>query len=189
MNLLTPEYVKIAKKEKLLRLYVAMFLVLALALTIAIVFMLPSYFLLSLSKNDVLRRLRAAEEVFAKRNLISIENKVGATNDLIDLFDQNDGMRYALSPVLVKIANTASDGIKLSLLELRKNENGFFLIKLSGEAKTRENFLEYEKRLKSIAEIDSIASPVTNLLRESDSKFVLDLNIKKEFYKYESGKK
>ena len=66
MSFVAKNYKKEFRREKILRILIGFAVNLAVALMVGLVFMLPSYFILVFSKDDVLRRLQAAEEVFAR---------------------------------------------------------------------------------------------------------------------------
>lgn len=188
MALLTPKYEKFIRTEKLGRLLVAFILLLDAVVLTAIVFILPSYFYLTFSKDEVLRRLKSTEEVLTKRNSKDIEAKIESVNQMISEYEKNESRRRALSPILVKIAEAgaaAKASVRLKFLKLEQKEKGRdFIIVLSGLAPTREAFLDYLERLKLLPEAKTVISPVTNLLKETDVVFSLDFKLKKEFYDY-----
>ena len=64
MSLLTPNYEKEFRREKIIRVWISFIIILIIAAAAGLVFMLPSYFALALSKDDIFRRLQAEEKVF-----------------------------------------------------------------------------------------------------------------------------
>ena len=184
MALLTEEYEKIIKTEKIKRL---LFLFVALLVAVGamgIAFMLPSYFSAAFSKDAVLERLKLSEEILAKKNFKNIEAEVNRINTLIADFEKNESRRRLLAPLLLKIANTAPFAVDLRLLTLEAKSDGAAVLTINGRASTREVFLDYFEKLKKLEEAEAVISPVTNLLRETDVVFVLELKIKKEIYSY-----
>lgn len=188
MALLTPKYEKFIRTEKLGRLLVAFILLLDTVVLTAIVFILPSYFYLAFSKDEVLRRLRSTEEVLTKRDLKNTEAKIESVNKMIGEYEKNELRRRALSPILIKIAEAGAAekaSVRLKSLKLEQKEKGQdFIIVLNGQAPTREAFLDYLERLRLFPEARAVISPVTNLLKETDVIFSLDFKLKKEFYDY-----
>ena len=76
MNLLTPNYEKEFRHEKIIRVWISFLIILIIVAATGLVFMLPSYFALALSKDDILRRLQAEEKVFEKKEFKSLEEKI-----------------------------------------------------------------------------------------------------------------
>lgn len=183
MTLLTKEYEKIIRNEKLKRLSFLFIILLIVIVATGLAFMLPSYFSAAFSKDATLERLKLSEEVLAKKNFKNIEAEVNRINVLIADFEKNESRRRALAPLLLKITNTPSS-IVLKLLKLDTQKGGAATLTINGRAETREAFLDYFEKLKKFEEAEAVISPVTNLLRETDVVFVLEIKIKKEVYSY-----
>lgn len=185
MSLLTPNYEKEFRREKIIRVWISFFLILIIVAAAGLVFMLPPYFALVLSKDDILRRLQAEEKVFEKKEFKSLEEKIAALNEKIFTFEKNEKKRHAFAPLLNKISINAVSGIRLNSITLNKNEQGFFTFSVVGEADARDELLKYIDRLRMVKEFFSVNSPVANLLKENKASFILDIKINPEAYKYE----
>ncbi|MBI2023227.1 hypothetical protein HYT01_01530 [Candidatus Giovannonibacteria bacterium] len=184
-SFITEIYKKEIKRKKIATAILA-FLTLSISVAcVAIILMLPSYFLLRFSKKDVERRLKAQEEILARRDLGALETKIGEINGLAYTFEKNETKRFSLAKILVALSADIPSSIKLSGLKLDPSSAGKYAIKLDGQAATRNDFLGYVTALKAREEIASVDSPISNLLKEQKVNFTLTVNIKPEYYFYE----
>ncbi|OHB03603.1 MAG: hypothetical protein A3B03_02685 [Candidatus Zambryskibacteria bacterium RIFCSPLOWO2_01_FULL_42_41] len=186
MYLLTPAYEKEFRKEKIARVLTSFLAMLILAAVTGFIFMLPSYFVSVFSKDDVLRQLKAEEEVFAKKEFKNLEEQMARVNSQIFAFERNEAKRHALSPLLQKLVLNTPPEIRIGSINFGRTsqERNIFSFGIQGEADSREDLLEYVKVLRSMEEFASVNSPVTNLLKENRASFFLDIKIKPERYKY-----
>ncbi|QQG42785.1 MAG: hypothetical protein HYW15_01030 [Candidatus Giovannonibacteria bacterium] len=186
MYLLTPAYEKEFRKEKIARVSVSFLAMLILVAAAGFIFMLPSYFVSVFSKDYILRQLKAGEEVFARKEFKSLEERVAGANSLIFAFERNEAKRYPLSPILQKIALRTPPEIRIDSINFGRagREENIFSFGIQGEADSREDLLKYIEVLRSMEEFASVNSPVTNLLKENRASFFLDIKIKPERYKY-----
>ena len=167
-----------------MRLISGFLIVLNVTLLFGIVFMMPSYFLLVLSKDDILRRLDAAKENFEQKSFKNEDNEIKGVNLLVSGYENDQNKRKALAPILSKFASVSRPEIKISYLNLRKTDGGAFSLFVRGKASRREAFLDYLESLKSLPEAESVASPISNLLKDNDLDFSLEIKLKKETYGY-----
>lgn len=187
MNLLLPEYEKEFRREKNFRVGIGVAFIAGILLAIGLVFMLPSYFALVFSKDDIARRLAAEEEVFGKKEFQILKTRIALINQKTLSFDREENKRRALAPILAKLAAGTPDGIRLTFINLSKNERGTFTLSLQGEASDRSRLLLYIDMLKGVDAFSAVGSPVSNLLKEVQVPFSLNIDIKPEFYKYDAG--
>ncbi len=184
MTLLTAEYEKIIRKEKISRLISGFLIILNIAMLFGLVFMTPSYFLLILSKDDILRRLDAAKEGFEKKSFKTADDEIQNVNLLVSGYENDQSKRRALAPILSKFASVSRPEIRVAYLNLQNTNGGAFSLLIRGKATRREAFLTYLESLKSLPETESVASPISNLLKDSDLDFSLEIRLKKETYGY-----
>lgn len=154
-------------------------------LLIAIVFLLPSYFSLIFTKDDILRRLKVEEEVLAQREIKSTKEEIMLINKNIVNFEKNETRRRKISPIISEIANSTPSQIKLNSIALKKNV-GSFSILIKGSAEKRDDFLDYVEKLKIVPRFSDVNSPLTNLLQSKELAFEIEAIIKQEYYKYDA---
>ncbi len=181
-GLLSEKYVKAARQEKWVRLWFAFFALLGSAFVVGIIFMVPSYFLLVFSKDEVSRRLASEQAVIDTLELKKTEDGITYINGMIKSFQANETERHSFSKLIIAIGNAATEGMALSSIELKSADKGLFAMVVRGKADSRENLLAYIGALKKISDFSSINSPVTNLLSSSKINFYLDITIKPESY-------
>ncbi|OGF73626.1 hypothetical protein A3J56_00605 [Candidatus Giovannonibacteria bacterium RIFCSPHIGHO2_02_FULL_46_20] len=184
ISLLSKEYTKEVRREKILRSAVVIFGIINTVLLVGIIFMLPSYFTLTLSQEEVARRLQAQQESFARQNVNVIEEKIQKINALAALHQKNENNRRRVAPLLLGLASSDIPGVELRTARLSEDESGSFVVLLQGRAATRNAFLTYEKSIENIDGIAAVHSPVSNLLHEADVLFELEAVLNKEFYSY-----
>lgn len=185
MSLLIANYEKEFRSAKIVRVWISFVIILVIIAAAGLVFMLPSYFVLVFSKDDVLRRLQAEEKVFEKKEFKSIEGKIAALNGDIFAFEKNEKKRHNFAPLLNKIVINTPTSIRLASINLSENGQGFFNFSILGEADSRDELLKYIDLLKAVPEFSAVNSPITNLLKENKTSFSLDVKINPEVYKYE----
>ena len=160
------------------------FLLLSTVAVAGIVLLLPSYFMLIFSRDDVLRRLDVQQQAFNRQDISSFEESIATINKRAATLRSSESMRYALAPLLARIAGAGSDEIRLQSIDLRADKQGTFIFVLRGTARTRDTFLSYVKRLKGVPEFSSVYSPISNILKESDVQFELEVSVNKDAYFY-----
>lgn len=185
MNTLLPTiYHKTVRREKIFRLITMFFLLLSAVAVSGIVFLFPSYFVLIFSRDDVLRRLDVQQRAFERQDISSFEESIATINRRAATLQKSESLRHALAPLLARIADVDTVGIRLQSIDLRANTQGSFIFVLRGTATTRDAFLSYVKQLKGISVFSSVRSPISNILKESDVQFELEIAINKDSYFY-----
>ncbi len=180
-TLLPASYTNEVRREKIFRLAFLFVVFVCLGILVGIVFMLPSYFAVVFSKNDVLRQLSTQQEVFAKHNVSAIEAEITRVNDLAHLYQHNETGRKSLAPLLLRLSDGAAN-VKFINLSLQQNASGQFVFALEGIAQKRDDLLAYIERLKKAPEFDSVRSPISNLLRDTNAHFMVEVVLKREYY-------
>ena len=182
--LLPKEYIKEVRREKILRSAVVMLGIINAVLLAGIIFLLPSYFKLTLSQEEVTRRLQIQQESFALQNVQETEEEILRANTLSTLYQQNESRRRSVAPILIDFAFVDSPLVALRAMRLFGGNDGEFVVSLQGNATTRGAFLTYVDRLEHADGVTVVRSPVSNLLSETDISFELEAALNKEFYSY-----
>ncbi len=182
MTLLTVKKKKKISKEKILRLASGFLIVLNVAILSGIAFMTPSYFLLILSKDDILRGLEAVKGGFEQKGFKNADNDVKSVNVLISGYETAQKKRKEFAPILNKMSSVTPSEIKISYLNFRKINDGAFSLLIQGNSPERGAFLDYLGALRGLPEVESVMSPISNLLKDRDLDFSLEVKFKKETY-------
>ncbi|MEK7503165.1 MAG: hypothetical protein AAB556_01830 [Patescibacteria group bacterium] len=183
MNGLLPEnYEKAFRAEKIFRLSLGAILYASLIFLFGIALLAPSYFALKLSLNDTLRQLDTQELSVQRRNAENLEREIISLNSMLRDYNRNEFRKFSFSNLLAVFLNSSTSGIKINGFDFDKNQNGLFFIRVSGEAALRSDILAYARALKNLKELSEIRSPIANLLKDSNAPFIIEADIKKEFY-------
>lgn len=78
---------------------------------------------------------------------------------------------------LLELANTMPTGIKLSTLDLDRPN---LKMTLSGVAKSRDDLLNYQEKIKEISWVDKIDTPASQLFQKENIDFGFTITLKKE---------
>lgn len=183
MTLLGTNYERIVKKEKIYRVFSSFIFLLSLVVVIGMIFMLPSYFTVVFSKDDILRRLKSAEEILARRDSDKLEEETRRINTVIANYQNNEKKRRSFSGLLVSIFRITPPEIKIENIGFLKDKEGKFTFTVFGTASTRDDFISYVSGLQKLPILEQVKSPISNLLEESNASFKLELKIKPEAYK------
>ena len=182
MSLLTKNYQRAFRRERILKIFTALFFLFSSSVLVGFVFMLPSYFIVVFSKDDVLRRLHSEEEVLSRREVGKLEAAISKVNKTISTYESNEIRRRSFSDLLIKVFMLTPQNIKILNINLKKSKD-VFLLDIAGNALAREDLLGYISTLEATPDFSEVLSPINNLLEESDINFTITLKIKPEVYK------
>jgi len=183
-GLLPKNYEKAFRTEKIFRLCFWGISYASLVFVFGIALLIPSYFTLKFSFNDTLRQLDTQELSISRRNAESLENKIISLNSMLRDYNRNELKKFSFSNLLQIFINSSNEGIKINSVDFDKNQEGLFFIKLTGEAAARNDIIGYAGVLKNLKEVSEVRSPITNLLKDFGAPFVIEVDIKKEFYEH-----
>ncbi len=182
-SLLPDSYQKIIRREKALRIVCIGLGAIITALTVTIILLLPSYFFLVFSRDDVLRRLEAEQATFARRDVKPLEKEIEGTNQTVIAYLSGRSQHKDFAPILVALSEVKAPSVRVTQITIRQG-SGKYIAEIAGRAGTRDDFLEYVRQLRSHKMFDGVASPVGNLLKEKDVVFTIVVDIKREIFFY-----
>lgn len=177
INLLPKEDRVLMKKEYLRRLLVLVGIFCFSFICIAILLLLPSYFLAISQRKTFENRLKAGAESLNRQDMPAIEAEVVGLNAKLAFFaGQQDETQ--LSKIIERIAENRGKNILLTYFSYQKGkESGNDIFLLQGRALTRKDFLSFVESLRKMEEIKNIESPPSNLLKTENILFVLNLEL------------
>lgn len=178
MNLLPEENKILFKKYYLKRLFTILGIFI-FSIIAAGAFVLTPMYLLVLSYKNYLRqeiKLYSQKDFKLADSAISLELK--NLNNRLKLIE-NMGKEKKLSLVFKTILDNKNLGVIITSFSYEKSKQTEIYSKLSlaGTAKTREELLVFEGRLKKEFGDQGVVSPVSNLINEKDFVFSLVLNL------------
>ncbi|HEY4521569.1 MAG TPA: hypothetical protein VJH05_00285 [Candidatus Paceibacterota bacterium] len=186
IGLLPKVYSQEFKKEKIIKRIFIVFILWGLFLAFGVVFLLPSYFTLVFSLDDVLRSLGTEEVAIKRKNVEGLESTISYTNSLLDSYFLGVSKQKSFSELLFSLTKNVSNGVKLTGVEFQKSTGGEFVFLIRGEAATRNSLILFSQKIRQLPEVKDLRSPVSNLLQETEVKFLLEALINPQFYEYKN---
>ena len=185
-GLLPSSYSNVLKREKLILRVFSVFIFGVFIFLSGIIFLLPSYFTLVFSLNDVLRNLSTEEISLKRKDVEGLEGKTSYINSLLDSYFDGESKRKSFSNLLLSLTNFVSDEIKLTSIQFQKDASEGFVFHIRGEAADRSALILYSQKLRQLEQIKELRSPVSNLLQEKNIKFLLEAVINQKHYEYKN---
>lgn len=168
-NLLPPKEKRLIRAEQTRRIIIFFAAGTSAVFLVGSVLLMPSYLPLLLEKKELERSLALEKNT---------SENIGTENTLLNLRD----IRQALSSVLTAVSESgrasailgelfkdAGGGIRVTNISVKKNGS----IIISGNAKTRQGLLSFEKILQESGRFENISSPLSNIIREVDLTFTI----------------
>ncbi len=172
-NLLPTEEKKLIKFEEY-RLVVRFFGAgVAATLAVGLILLVPSYVFLVAEKKN-LKETSAAETAFARKLKLGevFSNAARAQTLLVDAGAFLG--RPSRSSQLVKIFFADVAGVRVNTLAI--NAQGS--VTLSGFAATRDDLLNFQKRLQDLQMLETVVFPISDIIRSTDINFTMNGKLK-----------
>ena len=115
------------------------------------------------------------------RKLVSYQEKFKSVNILTDTVSHYQQSHFRWSALFHLLDKHLPKGVVV--LELLTKD---YTISISGQAETRDQFLEFESALKSEECVSDVRVPISNLFSQSEIDFHIEFKIKKECLTNES---
>lgn len=175
-------YSKTFKREKIISASFLIFVFSGIIFLSGFIFILPSYFALVFSLDDVLRRMDTEEISLKRKDVDGLESKISYVNSLIDSYFDGESKRKSFSSLLFSLTNSVSNEIKLTSIEFQRDASKDFVFHIRGEALNRNALILYSQKLRQIDQVKELRSPISNLLQETNIKFLLETTINPKYY-------
>ncbi len=178
-KLITEEEEKKLAREYSLRRYIVMVSALSTVLVVGFVGLLPSYLLSSSRKNEALERSRATllleggERIDPVAWIANTNSKITALEPRESSQDPSEYME-----ALIEAKTSGISITKLSWGSATRSTESAKLLSISGFAQERRSLVDFERAVNGLGLFTSVVLPVSNLARERDIEFTLELGIK-----------
>lgn len=175
INLLPPAEKQRMKKEYKLRVFTVYFFFIGTALLIALVLLLPSYFLANVIEGDAKREVailenssESTEREEINAELLLIKERLRAITKVED--------RTELYEVIDTIANVGGNSISISSISYSRGFDGeHSTLLLGGIALTRDGLLAFTKTLEENELFAEVNLPVSSLAQDQNIEFNIDV--------------
>jgi hypothetical protein len=176
INLIPNEEKKKRVRDFYFRLVVVFFFVLGFAMLVAVVALLPSYFLSTIREyvaTDKLKDLQAQPEPVTNPNtpgiIKDVENKIA-------LIEKSEKAKYLLSEKIVNeiVLHKMSD-IKINNISFKSDVTTGKSVSIRGIAPSRERLLLFRRTLEDNVAFKKVDLPISNFIKGSNISFSLTL--------------
>lgn len=160
------------KKKKIFWLVIRQEVRLFIPLTLFIAVLLAINLDLGLQLNGLEKLYVLEQSQKEYQELKSYEDKFRETNSRVSLASTLQSGHLHWSPVLKKISEAVPEGVNLKKLATKD-----YSVSVSGAAKTRENFLFFEEKIKASDCFFEVNTPLSNLISKENVIFQIDFKV------------
>lgn len=178
-NLLPLEEKKLIQREATRRIVQFLGAAVILAFGIGIILLMPSYIPLAFEKKELELEFLFEEEASNKLNITETLARIRKTRSNIETIRTSSLAPVKASDVLNQFFD-GMNGVELRAVTLQR-EGG---IVISGYAYTRNNLLDFEKKLRDSGRFQQIVSPLSNIVRDADILFTIQGALKPYYQPY-----
>lgn len=136
------------------------------------VLMLPAFFFISFEQSEVEHVKKVEEEAQKAAHTSELEEKIRGTNALLDIILAREYKKKDVASFLGEILSGAPAGVSVTLIVHEPLKNH---VNISGAADTRGALLKFVDFLKKAPEIKNVSSPVSNIIRQQNINFSLEI--------------
>lgn len=176
INLLPKEEKEVLAKDYLFRKIVVAEFVVIILLLVSLVILVASYYS-TLAEGKSNKNLFEEAKKDSEGELLGQLQATGQDIKLkLGFFSRYNPPEKLLAETLEDIVSMRSLGISISNFSFLREEKGN-KVTVKGEAKTRNSLLGFIERVKGLRFVSSVNSPVSNLIKENDIAFTLEINL------------
>jgi len=179
MNLLPPQIKSEIEKERYRRFVVVSGMFAASALVVAVILLLPSFFMFSFQQKYLNTRLVSVRQSNEQAKAGEIGKVIEDLNEKSQLVRAGRTASRPISSYLIKIVELKPADVSLTIFNFGKsNAQKTDEFSLQGTAQERDALLTFVKKLEDSRDFSKVVSPVSNLLAERNFNFSLILELK-----------
>lgn len=176
INLLPAEARKGLARERFGRfLFVAGIALFCLSVSGAGLFGL-TFFSLNLQKNEFVRELEAAQKNPTLPRVKAVEASISQLNERLRFFSRSLKRENTVTRVLKEVIFVRTPSVVINEISFR----GSAEFNVAGNAGTRNDLLEFIRRIEANDVVDEITSPISNLIKDRDIDFTLSYTVRQE---------
>src|SRR3989338_4342220 len=143
----------------------------------AVVLFFPSYFFLSLEKQELARSLQIEEEASRMLKIDAELQRIRVAENNIRIIRDFASTPATASALLEKLTTNSGLGITLVSLTIKKQRDVAIIV----NAATRRDLLRFEKTLRDANMFQEISFPLSNIVRETNINFTLQRKLKPQY--------
>jgi Tfp pilus assembly protein PilN len=153
-------------------------LLLSAILFFGVALMLPTYFSLLPQKTSLKYQLAITQSNPTLKEIGEIEKSINDFNEKLARFEENEKKIRAVSPRLAEVLEKRPTSIQFRSITYKQDpRTGLEQFLIQGEARRRDDLLDFVEDLETTDILGGVDLPVTNLLKEADVDFTLTLDL------------
>ncbi len=181
-TLLPEKEIKLLKREYKTRFLVFLLFFVSGAVLLGIGSLVPAYIYSFSQAKDALSRAKFLQESRQQRGVDEVLKELKQTDlDVKKLQEHQD--KVVFSNIITQLISSKTSGIRISsftfsnvVVDANSKKNIFATI-LQGKANTRENLVEFKKKLESDPSVLGVELPVSDLAKSKDIAFSLKISM------------
>ena len=183
INLIPPVARKKVKREYWIRVVSVWMILVASALVMISLLKLPVYVLVNKQLDAFSSSYESAAENDQQFKLS--EELIKDANDISTILSGDEDV-YLFSDVITRIGELAGEGIGVNQFTLTREEGQVNLVIITGEADTRQRLADFKNDLEADSLFESAALPLSNLAKDVDIPFKIEIAPTKPIDNYDS---
>jgi len=180
INLMLPEDKKILTAEYRRRIFFGYGTAVGFLLIIAIVAVSSFYAALRIDKASLEHQLEMEKNGMDTKGIDLYASRVVKANKMMDLLTSDNNNLHLASALLDRIIAAKPSGISLTSLEVQTVEDQKHSLVIRGRSSQRKNITDFIARLKGDPLFISVDSPFANLIKDTNSEFVMTIALSSE---------
>lgn len=137
--------------------------------------LLPSYVLLSFQEAEIKQAAAREEQNPLRGDAERVAQAVAEANSYIRSLRSALNLEQPVNQMAIAILSQVSHGMRLNHIEFQHASRRFVI---AGTAESRNDIIELEKRLSSLSLTEDVISPLTNIVRDTNVSFTMQVIVK-----------
>jgi hypothetical protein len=177
-SLLTQEEKKTLARRDMLTVVLVYMLGLLFLIVVALVFLVPSYFLTQYKLEGVENRLALLQSSTSAKRNDETSNVLNETRSLVSALKETSSVESFLGQQVSKVSRLAPSGVIITGYSVKKDmADGSLSATVSGMAANRSSLIEFSNSLKAEERFSGATLPIGILARDSDIGFSINFKI------------
>lgn len=174
INLIPLKEKKKIQKDFYVRLSIVFFIVLATAVLISAILLIPSFFYSSIQKNLINNQLDSLKN----SNVVEIKSEYASVildlDKKLKIINESKENKFLISEkVINEVMNSKTNGIIIDQINFNNDVLVGKTIDIKGTALTRESLLFYKNNLEKNPNFEKITLPISNFIKPNNIPFSL----------------
>jgi len=181
VNLLPEKEKNFIKKEYSIRFLTTILVLLLVSILLSTFFLLPGFIILNVKENTAVEEINILKKSIQNKDSVETEKKLKSIQAEVDILGRQDA-RISLSKIIDTIIKNKPDKIYITDIlynKIQKNGGNEEVITVRGKTNERDLLLDFKKTLTGITSFKRIDLPLSNLTKDEDIYFLLDIVLEK----------